>query len=70
MKVGDFIKYRNFHMAVVAINEDSNKVYALCYENHKMAIIDLSEDVEVMENGCSALVRSIYSDLDRCIRGV
>lgn len=66
INVGDFITYKNLHMAIVAINEDKNKVYALCYENHKLATFEIGDPNAKLfyKGGCKSLVAAIYTDMD------
>lgn len=62
IEVGNFVTYKKLLMAVVAINEEKNKVYALCYENHKMATFDMDDkNVTIVKSGgCPRLVKGIY----------
>lgn len=66
IEVGDFIEYKEHLMAVVAINEDKNHMYALCNENHKMARFDAdkTEGIKIVKkSGCKSLIRGIYDDM-------
>lgn len=62
MEVGNFITYKKMLMAVVAINPETNKLSALCYKNHKLATIDMSDKgiKIVKEEGCPRLIRGVY----------
>lgn len=70
IEVGNFITYKQLHMAVVAVNEDKGKIYALCYENHKLATFDIDDPnaIVVKDKGCPSLVRAIYDDMSRFIQ--
>ena len=66
MSVGDFITYKNMHMAIVAENLDKNKLYALCLENHKLATFEIGDSNAKLfyKGGCKSLVAAIYTDMD------
>lgn len=70
INVGDFITYKNMHMAVVAENLDKNKLYALCLENHKLATFEIGdENAKVFyRGGCDSIVKAIYDDMDYRIK--
>ena len=40
MEVGDFVKYKDHLMAVVAIHEDKNRAYALCRGSERIVKFD------------------------------
>lgn len=70
INVGDFITYKNLHMAIVAINEEKNKLYALCLENHKLATFETGDQNAKLfyKGGCDSIVKAIYDDMDNRIR--
>lgn len=70
LTVGDFITYKGMHMAIVAENTDKNKLYALCYENHKLATFEIGDNNAKLwyPKGCPTLVKSIYTDMDYILK--
>lgn len=66
LEVGDFITYKGMHMAIVAENTDKNKLYALCFENHKLATFEIGDSNAKLwkHKGCKSLVKAIYDDID------
>lgn len=62
IEIGNFVAYKGFLMAVVAVNEPKDKGYALCYENHLLATFPLHDkEVKVVKtDGCPKLVKHIY----------
>ena len=66
IEVGNFIIYKNFLMAIVAINPSKNKAYALCKDNHLMATFPLDDpNVKIVkEKGCKSLVAAVYDDME------
>jgi len=66
IEVGDFVKYKDHLMAVVAIHEDKNRAYALCRGSERIVKFDLDDaDISmVKKKGCKAIVRAIFSDME------
>lgn len=62
IEVGSFIEYKNYLMAVVAVNKTKNKGYALCYENHLLATFPLDDkEIKVVkQEAFPRLLRGIY----------
>ena len=64
-EVGDFIRYKKYHLAIIAKKDDT--VWALCDENHLVAKIENIDDIEiVMKKGCKSIVAAIYDDMKAC----
>ena len=64
VEVGDFISYKEFRMAVIAIQDE--KIKALCLQNHSVASIKVDdEEVKIIKKGgCKSLVKAIYDDME------
>jgi len=62
VEVGNFVEYKGFLMAVVAINEEKGKAYGLCYENHLLATFPLGDkDIKIVKDeGSPRLIKGIY----------
>ena len=66
LEVGDFITYKGLHMAIVAENTDKNKLYALCFENHKLATFEIGDSNAKLwiTSQCKSLVKAVYDQMD------
>lgn len=62
VEVGNFVEYKGFLMAVVAVNPEKDKGYALCYDNHLLATFPLRDkDIKIVKaEGSPRLIKGIY----------